>query len=59
MLSNRAATRMYGASGKAPVERPEYARAREATGYGDIQLVRDGDYAVVKIEHEGQFVEVI
>ena len=59
MLSNRAVTRLYGASGAAPVARPEYAKAQEMTGYGDIQLVREGDYAVVKIEHNGQFVEVM
>lgn len=59
MLTNRAATRLYGAANTALAVRPEYTKAATETGYGDIQLVREGDYAVVKIKAQGRWVEVI
>ena len=59
MLTNRAATRMYGAANPAPVARQEYAKAVEKTGYGDILLVREGDYAIVKVMSGETWVEVM
>jgi hypothetical protein len=38
---------------------PVYAETQKRIGYGGITLVREGDYAVVKIEHEGQEIEVM
>ena len=38
---------------------PIYKKTQREIGYGDIWLRREGDYAVVEIEHKGQTVEVI
>lgn len=38
---------------------PIYSETQKKTGYGGITLVREGSYAVVKIEHEGREIEVI
>ena len=33
--------------------------AQHATGYGPIWLRREGDYAIVEVEFDGEWVEVI
>jgi hypothetical protein len=38
---------------------PTYTETQKRIGYGGITLVREGNYAVVKIEHEGREIEVI
>jgi hypothetical protein len=38
---------------------PVYAETQKRIGYGGITLVREGDYAVVKIEWNGCEIEVI
>jgi hypothetical protein len=38
---------------------PVYAETEKRIGWRDIGLVRDGDYAVVMIEHEGRRIEII
>lgn len=35
------------------------AAAQATYGYGPITLRREGDYAIVEVEHEGRMVEVI
>lgn len=35
------------------------AKARQITGYGAIMLRREGDYAIVEVEKDAVWVEVI